>query len=73
MVGEQYLDLISAADAIIAMSKNAHSVQNKLDRMEAACDVATIRRKAAEGRAGQNEEGHGMTIMTVENSHVAMV
>ncbi|KAI9484319.1 hypothetical protein BDB00DRAFT_155261 [Zychaea mexicana] len=58
MVGEQYLDLISAADAIIAMSKNAHAVQNKLDRMEAACDVSTIRKKAAEAKAGQNEEGH---------------
>ncbi|KAG2224520.1 hypothetical protein INT45_004365 [Circinella minor] len=58
MVGEQYLDLISAADAIIAMSKNAHSIQNKLDRMEAACDVSTIRQKAAEARTGQNEEVH---------------
>ncbi|KAI8147229.1 hypothetical protein BJV82DRAFT_598254 [Fennellomyces sp. T-0311] len=58
MVGEQYLDLISAADAIIAMSKNAHMVQTKLDRMEAACDVSTVRQKAAEARAGQSEEGH---------------
>ncbi|KAI9492770.1 hypothetical protein BDB00DRAFT_872991 [Zychaea mexicana] len=58
MVGEQYLDLISAADAIIAMSKNAHAVQNKLDRMEAACDVSLIRKKAAEAKADHNEEGH---------------
>lgn len=43
---EQYLDLISAADAIIAMNKNARAVQDKLERMQHACDVGAIRQRA---------------------------
>ncbi|KAI9013906.1 hypothetical protein CLU79DRAFT_387351 [Phycomyces nitens] len=46
-VGEQYLDLISAADCIIAMSKNANKIQEKLRRMQSVCDGHAIRKKAA--------------------------
>ncbi|KAI9322730.1 hypothetical protein BX666DRAFT_2109173 [Dichotomocladium elegans] len=57
MVGEQYLDLISAADAIISMNKNAHAVQEKLDSMQAACNVSAIKRQAAKARSDKEEEG----------------
>ncbi|KAG0173303.1 Golgi transport complex subunit 1 [Apophysomyces sp. BC1034] len=46
MVGEQYLDLISAADAIIAMSRNAQEMRQKLETMQNACDVSAIQKKA---------------------------
>ncbi|KAL0094451.1 hypothetical protein F4703DRAFT_1019180 [Phycomyces blakesleeanus] len=46
-VGEQYLDLISAADCIIAMSKNANKIQEKLRRMQSVCDGHAVRQKAA--------------------------
>ncbi|KAI7865354.1 hypothetical protein BDF14DRAFT_1826275 [Spinellus fusiger] len=45
-VGEQYLDLISAADCIISMSRNASQVQEKLKRMQSVCDLESIKKKA---------------------------
>lgn len=39
---EQYQDLISAADAIITMSKNAQAIQSNFERMQHACDVDRI-------------------------------
>ncbi|KAI7877218.1 hypothetical protein K492DRAFT_150842 [Lichtheimia hyalospora FSU 10163] len=58
MVGEQYLELISAADAIVAMNKNAHAVLDKLDSMQTACDISTIKKRAATVRSDQDEKGH---------------
>ncbi|CAO3650291.1 unnamed protein product [Mucor hiemalis] len=43
MVGEQYHDLISAANAIITMSKTAQAIQTNFERMEKACDVSSIK------------------------------
>lgn len=42
-ISEQYHDLISAADAIITMSKNAQAIQTNFERMEKACDVSSIK------------------------------
>lgn len=55
---EQYLELISAADAIVAMNKNAHAVLDKLDSMQVACDISTIKKRAAAVRSDQDEKGH---------------
>ncbi|KAL1926368.1 hypothetical protein VTP01DRAFT_5889 [Rhizomucor pusillus] len=58
MVGEQYLDLISAADAIIAMSKDAVSIQGKLENMQNFCNVSSIRQKIEmQTRQSQEESG----------------
>lgn len=40
------MDLISAADAIITMSKNAQTIQTNFERMQAASDVENIKLKA---------------------------
>lgn len=40
---EQYQDLISAADAIITMSKNAQAIQSNFERMQQACNVDSIK------------------------------
>jgi hypothetical protein len=44
---EQYVDLIAAADTIIDMEKKANMIQQKLERMQGACDVHAIQRQAA--------------------------
>ncbi|KAI8578447.1 hypothetical protein K450DRAFT_246858 [Umbelopsis ramanniana AG] len=56
MVGEQYRDLISAADAIVSMKKAAHAVQSKFDLMQVACDVDTIHQKTTKIKPG-NDSG----------------
>lgn len=43
MVGEQYLELMSAADAIITMRKNTQAIQTNICRMQTACNVERIK------------------------------
>ncbi|KAJ2964423.1 hypothetical protein NQZ79_g646 [Umbelopsis isabellina] len=52
MVGEQYRDLISAADAIVSMKKAANAVQSKFDFMKTACDINVISQKTANAKSG---------------------
>ncbi|KAG1299240.1 hypothetical protein G6F66_001009 [Rhizopus arrhizus] len=47
MVGEQYLELMSTADAIITMRKNTQVVQTNICRMQAACNVEHIKTSEA--------------------------
>ncbi|CAM0143125.1 unnamed protein product [Umbelopsis sp. WA50703] len=52
MVGEQYRDLISAADAIVSMKKAANAVQSKFDLMKMACDIDVISQKTVNAEPG---------------------
>ncbi|RUS21705.1 hypothetical protein BC937DRAFT_91791 [Endogone sp. FLAS-F59071] len=56
MVGERYRDLISAADAIVSMRKNALSVQDMLDKMQDSCNVNAIKRRASAMLPGRNKD-----------------
>ncbi|SAM07727.1 hypothetical protein [Absidia glauca] len=56
MVGEQYVDLIAAADTIIDMEKKANLIQQKLERMQGACDVHAIQRQAAQIHQSEEKE-----------------
>ncbi|ORX51260.1 hypothetical protein DM01DRAFT_1087379 [Hesseltinella vesiculosa] len=47
MVGEQYVDLIAAADTIIGMDKKTTAIKENLARMRKACDEKTIKNVAA--------------------------
>ncbi|KAI9483267.1 MAG: hypothetical protein EXX96DRAFT_557510 [Benjaminiella poitrasii] len=61
MVGEQYQDLISAADAIITMSKKAQAIQTNFKHMQTACDINTIKenaKKTLQLRDEQNNQAH---------------
>lgn len=55
---EQYLDLISAADAIITMSKNAQTIQTNFERMQAACDVESIKLNAKKSLQERDEKNN---------------
>jgi hypothetical protein len=55
---EQYLDLISAADAIITMSKNAQAIQTNFGRLQAACDVESIKMNAKLTLQKRDEENN---------------
>ncbi|KAF7727512.1 Golgi transport complex subunit 1 [Apophysomyces ossiformis] len=58
---EQYLDLISAADAIITMSKNAQKVHQKLETMQTSCNASAIQQRAnsQNDSTSLNEEPNG--------------
>ncbi|KAI8333819.1 hypothetical protein BC941DRAFT_433067 [Chlamydoabsidia padenii] len=56
MVGEQYVDLIAAADTIIDMEKKAHMIQQNLERMQSACDVHAIKRQATQLHQSEEKE-----------------
>ncbi|KAG1176202.1 hypothetical protein G6F70_004260 [Rhizopus microsporus] len=43
MVGEQYLELMSAADAIITMRQHTQTIQTNICRLQAACNVDEIK------------------------------
>ncbi|KAI7907948.1 Vps51/Vps67-domain-containing protein [Cokeromyces recurvatus] len=58
MVGEQYQDLISAADTIITMSQKAHSIQSNFKHMQAACDINNIKESAKERLQIQDEKNN---------------
>ncbi|KAL1918755.1 uncharacterized protein VTP21DRAFT_2777 [Calcarisporiella thermophila] len=66
MVGERYRDIISAADAIVAMQKNINSTQDVLASMQSGCDVHEIRRRAKilstnkENRVDEDEIQHSL-------------
>ncbi|KAI8393565.1 uncharacterized protein BYT42DRAFT_11711 [Radiomyces spectabilis] len=62
MVGEQYVDLISAADTIIAMSKTAQQVQKTVDHMQSICEVGRIRKHAIQTREAATQASGGTTI-----------
>lgn len=40
------------------MNKNAHAVLDKLDSMQTACDISTIKKRAEAVRSDQYEKGH---------------
>ncbi|KAI8346744.1 Vps51/Vps67-domain-containing protein [Blakeslea trispora] len=46
MVGDKYQDLISAADTIVTMSRNAQAIQANLERMQSTYDVDSIKQIA---------------------------
>ena len=46
MFRDKYQDLISAADTIITMSKNAQAIQTNFERMQSTYDVESIKQNA---------------------------
>ncbi|ORZ19366.1 hypothetical protein BCR42DRAFT_449125 [Absidia repens] len=56
MVGEQYVDLIAAADTIIDMEKKAKVIQQNLQRMQESCDVHSIQREATHIHISEEKE-----------------
>ncbi|CAO3621888.1 unnamed protein product [Mucor fragilis] len=64
MVGEQYQDLISAADAIITMSKNAQAIQSNFERMQHACDVDRIQQTSKKTLRLRDEKSNQTHIDT---------
>lgn len=68
MVGEQYHDLISAADAIITMSKNAQAIQSNFERMEKACNVESIKENAYKTLRNKDMEKDQLRIDTKRKS-----
>jgi hypothetical protein len=64
---EQYQELISAADAIITMSKNAQAIQSNFERMQNACDVDKIKhasKKALRLRDEKNNQSKTSSMHT---------
>ncbi|CAO3591890.1 unnamed protein product [Absidia cylindrospora] len=56
MVGEQYVDLIAAADTIIDMEKKAKVIQQNLQRMQESCDIHSIQREATHIHISEEKE-----------------
>lgn len=51
------------------MNKNAHAVLDKLDSMQTACDISTIKKRAATVRSDQDEKGHSKQFHPSGNTH----
>ncbi len=61
---EQYHDLISAADAIITMSKNAQAIQSNFERLQTSCNVKSIKLNAQKSLKERDEKSNQSNKVT---------
>ncbi|KAI8067633.1 uncharacterized protein B0P05DRAFT_552326 [Gilbertella persicaria] len=64
MVGNKYQDLISAADTIITMSKNAQAIKTNFERMQTNYDVQTIKANAKKALELRDQKNNSTIVDT---------